>query len=87
MQRLSSTSSSEFDLKSGLEYKVSIGYAIYDTGDFNIANDLMTDSGWQAEQPLYWGESAEIVFYWWNIDSAAGVLSTAIAAVVLLNAL
>ena len=86
MQRLSSAYASEFDLKDGVAYQASFGYRVFIEGEYNILSDRLTDSGWNADYPIYAAESASQYLYWWNIDSATGVLSSAVAAVALLTA-
>ena len=85
MQRKVKEETSEFVLKNAIEYEVSAGYNVY-SSDYNISQDRLSDEGWSAETPLYYGESDTLRFYWYNLDSATGLLSSAVAAIVLLNA-
>ena len=45
MQRLSDSSTSEFNLKNALQYEVVVGYNVYNAS-YNIQTDRLTDSGW-----------------------------------------
>ena len=71
-------------MKNAVEYEVVVGYNVY-SSSYNIASDRLTDTDWSKETPLYSATSDTLYFYWWNIDSAAGVLSSAVAALALLN--
>jgi len=84
MQRRANYHSSEFALKTGLAYEVAVGYNVYNPS-YDISMDKLTDSDWNREVPVFSGDSASMYFYWWDLDGAAGMLSSTVAAVALLN--
>ena len=85
MQRRADYHASEFALKTGLAYEVAVGYNVYNPS-YDLSTDKLTDQDWNREVPVFSGESASMYFYWWDLDGAAGMLSSAVAVVALLNA-
>ena len=65
-------------LKSGIGFKVKTGYAMYDSW---LPLGTPISNSWKT--PVYAGESSEMEFYWYDVDSAtrlaAGVVSLATA--------
>lgn len=79
MERIVDSPNSDFEIKDGLPYVVTVGYNIYDIGYSIYSNSLLDED---EIVPLYTATSAPMDFYWFNIDGAGALLSAGVAAVV-----